>query len=197
MQVPTTLGVGVSLVTTARGNVGLAIFATVASNVLGVLIIPLWLKAMLSSGSSGIAKLDISYVDIFVKLLISFFVPSMVGKVVRETVPWVKQWQKQHKMLLGLINNTSLALIIWQTISSGRGIIVNAGFGNMLVVIVSTILIHIVYLIFNTFVVVLLQLPLEEGIAAVIMASQKSAPVAVTVITYITQDTHTQVGAAS
>lgn len=197
MQVPTTLGVGVSLVTTAKGNVGLAIFATVASNVLGVLVIPLWLKAMLSSGSGGVAKLDINYVDIFIKLLISFFVPSVVGKAVRETVPRVKQWQKQHKVLLGLINNTSLALIIWQTISSGRGIIVNAGFGNMLVVIVSTILIHVVYLIFNTVVVVLLQLPLEEGIAAVIMASQKSAPVAVTVITYITQDTHTQVGAAS
>lgn len=176
MQVPTTLGVGFPLVTTARGNVGLAIFATVASNVLGVLGIPLWLKVMLSSGSSGVAKLDISYVDIFVKLLISFFVPSVVGKVVRETVPQVKPWQKQHKILLGLINNTSLALIIWQTISSGRGIIVNAGFGNMLIVIVSTILIHIVYLTFNTFVVVLLQLPLEEGIAAVIFGqSEKRA----------------------
>lgn len=52
---------------------------------------------------------------------------------------------------------------------------------------------HVIYLIFNAVVVRLLQfpsinLPLEDGIAALIMSSQKSAPVAVTVISYLTTD---------
>ena len=52
---------------------------------------------------------------------------------------------------------------------------------------------HVIYLIFNTSAVWLLchpaiDLPLEDAIAALIMASQKSAPVAVTVISYLTPD---------
>ncbi|KAK9817989.1 hypothetical protein WJX72_005394 [[Myrmecia] bisecta] len=82
--VPTTLGVGVSLVTTAKGNVALAIFLTVATNVLGVVLIPLWLKALLSGGAAGTENLNIDYLDIFVKLLISFFVPTVCGKAIRE-----------------------------------------------------------------------------------------------------------------
>jgi hypothetical protein len=44
------LGVGISLIQSAKGNVALAILMTVASNVLGVVIIPGWLKATLSAG---------------------------------------------------------------------------------------------------------------------------------------------------
>ncbi len=53
-MVPTTLGVGVSLVTSAKGNVALAIFLTVGTNVLGVVFIPLWLKLLLTQGVSGV-----------------------------------------------------------------------------------------------------------------------------------------------
>ena len=52
--VPTTLGVGVSLVTSASGNVALAIFLTVATNVAGVVLIPLWLRAMFVNGAPGV-----------------------------------------------------------------------------------------------------------------------------------------------
>lgn len=52
---------------------------------------------------------------------------------------------------------------------------------------------HIVYLIFNGNIIKLLSLPavdlpLVDGIAVLIMSSQKSAPVAVTVISYLTPD---------
>jgi predicted Na+-dependent transporter len=50
--------------------------------VLGVIFMPLWVKALLSSGSSaGVQDLSIDYIDIFVKLLISILVPTVVGKV--------------------------------------------------------------------------------------------------------------------
>eukprot|EP00877_Chromochloris_zofingiensis_P005101 jgi/Chrzof1/14592/Cz09g08200.t1 len=190
--VPTTLGVGVSLVTSAKGNVGLAILLTVATNVLGVLFIPLWLKAMLSTAHTGIQDLNINFVDIFVKLLISNLAPTVLGKVLRDLVPAVFTWQREHKVLLSIISNTSLAMIIWQTMSSARDIIVNTAFGTMVLVFITAVLIHVLYLAFNTAAVKGLRIPLLEAIATVIMASQKSAPVAVTVITYITTDASTQ-----
>jgi solute carrier family 10 (sodium/bile acid cotransporter), member 7 len=157
----------------------------------GVIFIPLWLKAMLGGRHHGVS-LNIDFWDIFVKLLISFLVPTLIGKALRELVPPVYGFQKKYKKVLSVTSNSMLALIIWQTLSSGRDIIVEATTGDMLLIIVSTALVHIFYLICNTLAVVALRVPLPEAIAAVIMASQKSAPVAVTVITYMTSDTRTQ-----
>ena len=91
-------------------------------------------------------------------------------------------------MLLSIINNSSLAFTIWQTLSSARDYIVNSTFGTMLLVFVSALLIHTIYLAFNSVVVTVLRVPMPERVSTIIMASQKSAPVAVTAITYITPD---------
>lgn len=122
----------------------------------------------------------------FVKLLLSNFVPTLLGKLLRDLVPAVGCWVKEHRVLL--INNSSLAFIIWQTLSSARDYIVNITFGTMLLVFVAALLIHLLYLAFNTAVVTALRVPMPERVSAIIMASQKSAPVAVTAITYLTTD---------
>lgn len=147
---------------------------------------------MLSEDSDGVESLNINFVDIFVKLLISFLVPTVAGKALRDLVPSINAFQARYKKTLSLISNTMLAMIIWQTLSSGRDIIVDTKTGTMLLVIVSTMLIHLLFLACNTVAVILLRVPLLEAISAVIMASQKSAPVAVTVITYMTSNTKTQ-----
>jgi sodium/bile acid cotransporter 7 len=172
--------------------VALAIFLTVGTNILGVVLIPLWLRAVLSGAQTGVQKLNISYLDLFLKLLLSFSIPTAIGKILREYVPGVLSFVRAHKTHLSLFSNTILAMLIWQTISSGRDILVNAKFGNVLVVIVSTTLIHFVYLIFNAVCLYGLRIPPPEAVSVLIMASQKSAPVAVSVITFITTDTATQ-----
>ena len=160
---------------------------------LGVLLIPLWLKAILPfAGQDVVDGLDINYFDIFVKLLISSLGPTLIGKALRDFIPTITRFVRAHKTLLSLVSNTSLAMIIWQTISSGRDTIVGTDVGTFLCVIVATCLIHIIYLIFNTIAICGMRLPLPEAVSVVIMASQKSAPVAVTVITYIARDTALQ-----
>ena len=57
----------------------------------------------------------------------------------------------------------------------------------------AAIIMHLIYLVFNAAVIRVLRLPLVDlplvdGIAVLIMSSQKSAPVAVTVISYLTSD---------
>ncbi len=63
---------------------------------------------MLSAGAAGVDSLNISYVDIFVKLLISFLVPTLAGKALREFVPAVFRFQREHKVTLSIISNTNL-----------------------------------------------------------------------------------------
>lgn len=56
--VPTTLGVGVSLVRSCRGNEALALLLTVGTNVVAIFLMPLWLKALYS----GQSELNLSVV---------------------------------------------------------------------------------------------------------------------------------------
>lgn len=67
--------------------------------------------------------------------------------------------------------------------SASREDLVHQRFVNILLIIVSSAVVHLIYLGFNAAAVLALRLPVREGIAVLIMASQKSAPVAVTVIT--------------
>jgi solute carrier family 10 (sodium/bile acid cotransporter), member 7 len=67
--------------------------------------------------------------------------------------------------------------------SGAREDLVHQRFVNVVLIVVASAVVHIIYLAFNTAAVLALRLPVREGIAVLIMASQKSAPVAVTVIT--------------
>ncbi|KIZ05648.1 hypothetical protein MNEG_2317, partial [Monoraphidium neglectum] len=172
---PTTLGVGISLVTSAKGNVAMAIFLTVASNIVGVALIPVWLQAVIGGGhTAGIgSKLTIDYAPTFVKLLLSCLVPTVAGKLLREFCGPARRLAANHKQKLSLFSNGNLAVLIWQTISSAQPLIVALPFGTMLLTIIAAILLHVIYLIFNAIVVALLRLPMPEAACVVIMASQK------------------------
>ena len=80
--VPTTLGVGLSLVRACKGNEALALVLTVGTNVLAIFLMPLWLKALFSGRSD--LDLSVDMAAMFVKLLITVLAPSVAGKVRRE-----------------------------------------------------------------------------------------------------------------
>jgi sodium/bile acid cotransporter 7 len=82
-----------------------------------------------------------------------------------------------------------LAFIVWQTLSGAQALLVAQQFVQILYVILAAIAQHLVYLAFNVAVLAaVFKMPVEEGVAVAIMGSQKSAPVAVTAITYVTKD---------
>ena len=75
--VPTTLGVGVALVTASKGNQALALLLTVGTNLLGILTVPFMLRAVLS----GSGNVSVQPADLVIKLLYTVLVPTIVGKV--------------------------------------------------------------------------------------------------------------------
>ena len=79
-MMPTTLGVGVALVATARGNQGLAVLLTVGTNMAAILTMPLFLKLVFGSAIGG-AAISIDIPKLFVKLLLTILVPAVLGKV--------------------------------------------------------------------------------------------------------------------
>jgi sodium/bile acid cotransporter 7 len=62
------------------GNEGLALLLTVASNIIGIFTMPLWLKALLG-GSSELNSVSVDIPNLLTRLSITILAPSVVGKV--------------------------------------------------------------------------------------------------------------------
>ena len=78
--------------------------------------------------------------------------------------------------------------MLWMNLSSAQSILIQQSLFNIVAVLVSSISVHLIYLLFNFGIVKLMKLPTHEGIAVLIMSSQKSAAVAINIISYITQN---------
>ncbi|KXZ49470.1 hypothetical protein GPECTOR_21g696 [Gonium pectorale] len=195
---PTTLGVGVALTTACGGNEAMALLLTVGTNALAVATMPPELRLLLpagdgSGGASGGYNVNVQVTDLLIKLAITVLVPFAVGKTARETSDWVLEFVKAHRQQLSLLSTTALAFVVWQTLSAARDTLLEQRAGPVFAMIGLAIAMHLAYLLGNYVVVWwVMRAPLKEAIAVVIMASQKSAPVAVTCITFLTRDSAEQ-----
>ncbi|KAI7843756.1 hypothetical protein COHA_002654 [Chlorella ohadii] len=190
--VPTTLGVGEALVRASKGNAALALLLLVGTNSLGIATMPPWLKLLLHP-VQGLTSVSVKPLSLFYKLLATVLAPALIGKAARELLPPVRRFATKYKVQLGMFNTLNLACIIWQTLSGAQDVLVHQRFINIFIVICAAIIMHALYLVLNFGATIwLVRLPLKEAIAASIMSSQKSAPVAVTVISYLTPSTTQQ-----
>lgn len=101
--------------TQAYGNGALALLLCVGSNTIGIATIPFFLKAMLSSSTS----VSLNAVDLLIKLVIGILVPLAIGKLLLN-IPAVERFTKKHKTVLKLLNNGSLIMVLWQSISRAQ-----------------------------------------------------------------------------
>ena len=166
---------------------------TVTTNVLGVFTVPFILNAVLNSApgadsgaGAGDAEMAEAASSLLLKLVISIIVPMAAGKTVREKVGSAPGFAKKYKVELGLTNNSALIAIVWMSISKSRGMLVGESALNICVIVLAGIGLHVVLLAANwTATTPVLRLPEKERRAVLLMASQKTLPVAVTVISYL------------
>ena len=182
--VPTTLTSGVTLVTQAYGNGTLALMLTVTTNLIGILTVPFFVQWIVASGTS----VEIDAADLLMKMALTVLVPLIVGKAIRESSQRIQEFVKAHKVALGLISNANLICIVWQNLSTSRDTLLDQSAGNVARVVVAGVSMHLVFLSMNYVAVRLLRLDEREMKAVLLMSSQKTLPVSVTVISYLNED---------
>jgi len=195
--VPTTLGVGVALTTASGGNTSVSLFLTVVTNILGILTMPLLLQFVMLGSSAGVRDaIDFNPINVFVKLIFTVLIPSLIGFAVNRFSLTARTFVSKHRTELSMFSTSNLVCIIWQTLSSAAKILLSQSAVNIILIIVLSAFLHLFLLAINFLVTSptrgLIPLPIKERVAATIMASQKSAPVAVTFISYISKSNSQQ-----
>ena len=179
---PTTLSSGIALTGQARGNVALALLLTVLSNALGIVTVPFVLAHLLGF----LGQVELSAVDLLVKLCVVLLVPLSAGWYLRR---FAETWIDQRRSTITTISNLALISVPWMKFSQSSSALLQVALTSLGLVALSGLAIHVVFLLFNNAASRLLRLPLAARKAVVILASQKTLPVAMTVLAVIPEST--------
>ena len=179
---PTTLSSGIALTAQARGNVALALLLTVLSNALGILTVPFVLAHLLGF----LGEIELSAGDLLAKLCLVILVPLSLGCYLRR---FAEEWIAGHRSTITTVSNLALISVPWMKFSQSSVVLSQVALANLGLIAISGLVIHVLYLLLNNVATRLLGLPLAARKAVVIVASQKTLPVAMTVLAVIPEST--------
>ena len=175
---PTTLSSGIALTTQARGNTALALLLTVVTNLAGIFTIPFVLVAVLGT----LGKVELSAWDLLVKLCLSILLPLLFGRWLRQHI---QTWVDANRARITVFSNLALISIPWMKFSESSDRLAAVALTNLLVLVAAGLVVHTVFLALNTAASRVLNLEQAQRKAVVLMASQKTLPVALTVLALI------------
>jgi len=174
--VPTTLSSGVAMVGSANGNVALALILTTVTNLLGVFTMP-WSMSVIFSG----ADVEIDGFTMLKNLVIQTLVPLLLGIALR-AIPRVRKFATGNKKFLGRCSNCCIFFVVWLNTSGSQHKIVKFPLIDLGVVALLAVTVHVIYRVSAYLVATAGNLPSKEWVAVVLMCSQKSLPVCVSVM---------------
>lgn len=108
---PSTVQSSIAFTSMAGGNVAAAVCSASLSNILGVVLTPLWAGALLAGGSAGQMDVGAAIGDIALTLLLPFF----VGHLSRH---WTAGFVDRHKALLSRLDRGSILLVVYTAFSA-------------------------------------------------------------------------------
>ena len=183
-SMPTTINSGVALADAAGGNFAFALLLTVSSNIIGIFSAPFYLSLLLSLGGD----VTIDAMPLLANLMLTLLLPLIIGKCVRELSPTVRSRVKQHKTFLSTFSSICLITVPWMKLSMSQATLVALDAGSLFTLLACALLIHLVYLACNYGVARhVLRLSLDMRKSLVIMASQKTLPMAMSVLSFFPQ----------
>ena len=166
---PTTVSSAVVFSTVSKGNTPNAIFSTVFSNLLSVILVPTVAITYLSIES----KVSIPLSPLFSKLFILIIAPLLFGQLIRQKLPEVSAFMANRTKGFG---NWIIVFIVHcafaQSVSSG--FLIQLGFITIFKVILLTVFILILVSFLVWWSSIFLNVSKEQRISAFFCSSQKS-----------------------
>lgn len=191
--VPTTLTSGAALIAGCKGAnraSELALLVTISTNLAGCLTTPCFLGLVLQG-----ADVTIDVANLLVKLILSLLVPTLIGKGLQAKLPNGAKISKDYKTSLTVVSNFSLVCIVWQSVSRSQSTITSQPAGRIVACIACGVLLHVVFWCINVGMFVAPGMPDVHGRRAVfLLASQKTLPVAMAIISGLPEETFGQAG---
>ncbi|KAL5262671.1 hypothetical protein ACHWQZ_G008165 [Mnemiopsis leidyi] len=177
-SVPCTITAGIVLVAQAEGNLPMAGAIATVANVIGCYTTPILLKLFLANLE---AKFDIA--GVLIKLTCSILLPVIAGKLL-QLIPPVPKTVTRFKRWISIITSTCLAIMLWMKVAKAVQDDAFSGvkWQSLLILIAFVLLMCLINIIVNTTFSVLLCLRSTYIKVMLLMVSQKTLVMAVTLV---------------
>jgi sodium/bile acid cotransporter 7 len=111
---PSTVQASIAFTSIARGNVPAALCSATLSNLIGIVLTPVLVGFLLSTGQGGgHGGVSVHAVgDILAQLLL----PFAAGQALR---PWIGAWAERNRRLLSFVDRGSILLVVYAAFSEG------------------------------------------------------------------------------
>lgn len=125
---PSTVSSSVALTAAARGNVPIAVFNATLSNLIGVLLTPLWV-GVVAKATGQVLPLG----EVILDLVRWLVLPLVVGQLLR---PWWGAWAKAHKSSVSFVDRSVIVLLVYTSFceSVRQGVWTTYGWSNVVVI---------------------------------------------------------------
>lgn len=166
---PSTVQSSIAFTAIARGNVAAAVVSASFSNLLGIMLTPLLVAALMErSGTGSLISLH-SIEDIVLQLLL----PFIVGHLMR---PWIGTFVARHRAMLGRVDRASILLVVYAAFSAAvvEGLWQQVSRGELLLLAGVCIAMLVIVLLFSWTLGRLLGLAREDAIVLQFCGSKKS-----------------------
>jgi sodium/bile acid cotransporter 7 len=165
---PSTVSSSVALTAAARGNVAAAVFNATASNLIGVLVTPLWMGLVLDRTGAPVAL-----GKVILDLLVWLVLPLAVGQICR---PLIGEALRRHKASVHVIDRATILFLVYTSfcdsfakhVWSSHGVAVVAATLGLSLLLLVTVMALVSALCRA------LRFPVEDRITAVFCASKKT-----------------------
>jgi solute carrier family 10 (sodium/bile acid cotransporter), member 7 len=179
---PTTISSGVILTGQAKGNIALGLMLTVVTNLLAIVSMPLVLSLVFADVEGVTVSIDAG--ALLLKLVLYILLPLLLGKGVNYCLQCTNGCTKRFKIRLKLFSSFLLIQVPWMSVSKEADKFNSMTGGEVVAVFGVGISLHFVFLCATYFTARKL-FPLAERKAVVILGSQKTLPVALSVISFL------------
>ena len=108
---PSTVQSSIAFTSIAKGNVAAAICAATASNLLGIVLTPLLVAALLNLHGTGASRRSSRSRSIVLQLLVPFIAGQIASR-------WLRPWAMRHAKLLTISDRGSIVLVVYSAFSA-------------------------------------------------------------------------------
>lgn len=165
---PSTVSSSVVMVSLARGNLPAAIFNASISSLVGILLTPLWVSAVMAVGSASLP-----FWSMVGDLALRVALPVAVGMALN---PWLGAWAGRHQNSLRIFDQSIILLTIYTSFcdSFSEGVFRGYGAGTLLALGAGMLGLFFVVFALIKLLCRLLRFPTEDRVTALFCGSKKS-----------------------
>ena len=177
---PPTISSGVVITEVSKGNTVLALFLTIALNIIAIFTVPFVLAISLQAAGD----IDIDQTALLLKMLYLVLLPFVIGKTIRNASA-----KRKVSPLWSYINSSCVVLIVYSSASSSHETFSRLTATDYSLIFTAVALVHILLLVINFLTGKRLKLSAADSKAMLFVTSQKTLAVALAVLANINFET--------